>query len=66
MFTIDSNVFAAVTLVIGAVILFRFKGDDSHCFAVLRTCEVAYMTVTWLVYNLLLRSVELPQGRTLE
>ncbi|MHA7306425.1 Pr6Pr family membrane protein [Arthrobacter sp. TMN-49] len=66
MFTIDSNVFAAVTLVIGAVILFRFKGDDAYWFAVLRTCAVAYMTVTGLVYNLLLRSIELPQGRTLE
>lgn len=66
MFTINSNVLAAVTLMIGAVILFRFNRDGPHWFAVLRTCAVTYMTVTGLVYNLLLRSVELPQGRTLE
>lgn len=63
-FTIDSNVLAVVVSAIGAVCLIRAKGDPLW-FARLRLCAVTYMTVTLVVYNLLLRSIQLPQGTTL-
>lgn len=64
-FTIQSNVAAAVTLAIGAVVLLRGEGPDPRRFAVLLTCVATYMITTGVVYNLLLRSIELPQGSTL-
>ncbi len=63
-FTIDSNVGAIVVFAIGAVGLIR-GGGDPRWFALLRACVVTYMTVTFIVYNLLLRGIELPQGTTL-
>ena len=63
-FTIDSNVAAVVVFAIGAVLLIRNQGDP-RWFALLRACAVTYMTVTLVVYNLLLRGIELPQGTTL-
>jgi hypothetical protein len=63
-FTIDSNVGAIVVFAIGAVYLIRGAGDP-RWFALLRACVVSYMTVTFIVYNLLLRGIELPQGTTL-
>lgn len=64
-FTIQSNVVAAVTLAIGAAILLRRRGPDPHGFAVLLTCVAVYMITTGIVYNVLLRGIELPQGSTL-
>lgn len=64
-FTVDSNVASAVVLVIGAVLLLTRDSDDPRWFATLRGVVVSYMVVTGIVYNLLLRSIELPQGATL-
>ena len=65
-FTIQSNVAAVVVFLIGAAILVTRTGEDPAWFTVLRTCVVTYMVVTGIVYNLLLRGIELPQGATLE
>lgn len=65
-FTIQSNVAAVVVFLIGAVILVARTGEDPQWFTVLRACVVTYMVVTGIVYNLLLRGVQLPQGATLE
>jgi hypothetical protein len=67
-FTIQSNVIAAVTLFIGAVLLWRAKSIDEpepRWFAVLLAAATTYMLTTGVVYNVLLRGVELPQGSTL-
>ncbi|GAB2447787.1 carbon starvation protein CstA [Conyzicola lurida] len=64
-FTIGSNVLAAVVLLIGAVLLLRGDGADPGWFTLLRACAVTYMVVTGIVYNTLLRGIELPQGETL-
>ncbi len=65
-FTIESNIIAAATFGIGAGVLLLTKGDGPAWFATLRLGAVTYMTITGLVYNLLLRGYPLPQGRTLE
>jgi hypothetical protein len=65
-FTIESNVGTAVVCLIGAVLLAIRKGEDPHWFTILRAVIVTYMAVTGIVYNLLLRNIELPQGVTLE
>lgn len=65
-FTIQSNVAAIAVFLIGAALLLRGSGPDPHWFLVLRTCVTTYMVVTGIVYNLLLRGVQLPQGATLE
>ncbi len=65
-FTIQSNVAAIVVFLIGAALLVTRTGADPGWFNTLRTCVVTYMVVTGIVYNLLLRNVELPQGATLE
>ena len=65
-FTIDSNLLSVVTLLIGGVLLLRGRGAEPRWFSVLRLTTTTYMTVTLVVYNLLLRNVELPQGTTLE
>lgn len=64
-FTIESNVLSVVVLGIGAVLLLVRRGEDPRWFAVVRISVVTYMAVTGIVYNLLLRGVELPQGSTL-
>ena len=64
-FTIESNLLAVVALVIGAVVLLAGRGPDPRWFAVLRLCAATYMVTTGVVYNLLLRGIELPQGSTL-
>ncbi len=64
-FTILSNVGAIVVFAIGAVCLVRNEGDP-RWFALLRVSVTSYMVVTFIVYNLLLRGIELPQGTTLE
>ena len=63
-FTIDSNIVAAVTLFLGAFLVLR-GGADPRWFAVLRASATTYMVITGIVYNLLLRAIELPQGTTL-
>jgi hypothetical protein len=64
-FTIDSNVGTIVVLLIGAGFVFAKKADP-HWYTVFRVIVVTYMAVTGIVYNLLLRGVELPQGTTVE
>lgn len=64
-FTIDSNVASVVVLLIGAIFAFA-KVRDPHWYTVFRVIVVTYMAVTGIVYNLLLRGIELPQGQTVE
>ncbi|WP_341976571.1 Pr6Pr family membrane protein [Microbacterium sp. LTA6] len=66
-FTIESNLLAAIVLAIGGIWALRHRGDtdsEPQWFAVLLVCVSTYMIVTGIVYNLLLRNVELPQGVT--
>lgn len=65
-FTIQSNVAAIVAMLIGAFFLVTRKGADPAWFNTFRSCAATYMIVTGIVYNLLLRNIELPQGTTLE
>lgn len=65
-FTIQSNVAAIIVFLIGAALLVTRTGQDPDWFNLLRACVATYMVVTGIVYNLLLRGVELPQGATLE
>lgn len=65
-FTIQSNLIVAVTFAIGAVLLVRSGRTDPRWFAVLRACATTYILTTGVVYNLLLRGIELPQGTTVE
>jgi hypothetical protein len=64
-FTIDSNVATIVVCLIGAGFAFA-RRVDPHWYTVFRVIVVTYMAVTGIVYNLLLRGVELPQGTTVE
>jgi hypothetical protein len=66
-FTIESNILAVVTLTIGAILAWASTTTverEPKWFAVLLVCVSTYMIVTGIVYNLLLRGVELPQGTT--
>lgn len=65
-FTILSNLLAAIVLIIAAVWALRHRGDgpEPTWLAVLLVCVSTYMIVTGIVYNTLLRGVELPQGVT--
>lgn len=66
-FTIQSNIAAAVVLVIAAVWGWtrgRRATEESIGIAVALACVTTYMIVTGIVYNTLLRNVELPQGVT--
>lgn len=64
-FTIESNVLTVVVCLIGAVLLIaRREGADPGWFTGLRAATATYMIVTGVVYNLLLRGIELPQGST--
>ena len=68
-FTIQSNVAAAATLTIGAILFWtrgRTTGAEPRWFAVLLACVTTYMVITGIVYNLLLRGIALPQGETVE
>ena len=62
-FTIESNVLSVVVLLIGAAYAFA-KQPDTVWFNVFRAAVVTYMVTTGVVYNLLLRGIELPQGTT--
>src|SRR5690606_20959535 len=63
-FTIQSNLIAAASFAIGAVLLLWGGRTDPRWFAVLRACATTYILTTGVVYNLLLRGIELPQGTT--
>lgn len=65
-FTIESNVGYVVVLLIGAWFMFTRSGADPEWFSILRAVITTYMVTTGIVYNLLLRNIPLPQGRTLE
>ncbi|MFD5214062.1 Pr6Pr family membrane protein [Microbacterium sp. NPDC058345] len=66
-FTVLSNLGAAVALALGAIWAWT-KGRDAarepRWLAVTLCCVATYMIVTGIVYNLLLRGIELPQGST--
>lgn len=63
-FTIDSNSASALVLVaVGLLALWR-REEDPLLYGV-RAAVTTYMVVTGIVYNLLLRNIELPQGMTL-
>jgi hypothetical protein len=64
-FTIDSNVFTVAVFLIGAYLLIRGRTEDPRWFGIARLCVTAYMATTGVVYNVLLRGIELPQGSTL-
>lgn len=66
-FTIESNLLAAIVLAIGAIWALRHRRDtepEPRWLAILLVCVSTYMIVTGIVYNTLLRNVELPQGAT--
>ncbi|MBI5159959.1 MAG: Pr6Pr family membrane protein [Micrococcales bacterium] len=63
-FTIDSNVLAVVVLAVGAVVLLR-GGVEPRLFGTVRAAVTAYMAVTGIVYNLLLRGVNVSEGLVL-
>ena len=63
-FTIESNTAAAVVMLVGAMLLLVRPGPDPAAFTLVRASVVTYMVVTGVVYNLLLRGIELPQGST--
>jgi hypothetical protein len=65
-FTILSNVGAIVVMLVGAWLLFRRTGADPRWYNLFRAAVATYMIITGIVYNLLLRGIELPQGATLE
>lgn len=64
-FTIDSNVGAVVVFAIGAAVLIR-GSRDPRWFGILRVCVTAYMAVTGIVYNALLRGIPVAEGQTVE
>ncbi|MCU1535128.1 MAG: hypothetical protein JWR53_1609 [Glaciihabitans sp.] len=64
-FTVESNILAAIVLLIGAYLLITRTTPDPTWFTVTRASVVTYMVVTGIVYNLLLRGIALPQGTTL-
>jgi len=64
-FTIESNSGSVVVCLIGAWFLVaRRGGPDPRWFTGLRVAVVTYMTVTGIVYNLLLRGIPLEPGAT--
>ncbi|GAA1871350.1 Pr6Pr family membrane protein [Myceligenerans crystallogenes] len=66
-FTIDSNVVAAVALVVAAAWTWtagRGSGREPRWLALLLAGATTYMLVTGVVFNVLLRGIALPQGAT--
>jgi hypothetical protein len=61
-FTIDSNLATAVVFGIGAVLLARGVLPEPHGFSLVRAAVVVYMTITGVVYNLLLRGIPVTAG----
>ncbi|QMU96834.1 hypothetical protein FVO59_06055 [Microbacterium esteraromaticum] len=66
-FTVLSNLAAAVVLAVAAVWAWTTGRDatrEPRWLAVTLACVATYMITTGIVYNLLLRGIELPQGST--
>lgn len=66
-FTIESNVLSVIALAAAAVWAWTRGRAAAHpplWLTVLLTAATAYMLVTGVVYNTLLRGIELPQGQT--
>lgn len=66
-FTILSNLIALVALVLAAAWTLRDRSGTTPeplWLATLLVCASTYMIVTGIVYNLLLRGIQLPQGTT--
>jgi len=63
-FTIESNIAATVVLVMAVGLTLMKKSPV--WFTVLRAVVTTFMVTTGIVYNLLLRGIELPQGATLD
>lgn len=64
-FTILSNVSTIGVMLIGSALLATRTGCDPLWFNTLRASVATYMIVTGIVYNLLLRGIELPPGLSL-
>jgi hypothetical protein len=64
-FTIDSNILTVAVFLIGAVCLIKGESPEPRWLSVGRSGVTAYMATTGVVYNVLLRGIELPQGSTL-
>jgi hypothetical protein len=67
-FTILSNLLAAIVLIVAAVWALRHRHDsrpEPNWLAVSLACASTYMIVTGIVYNTLLRGVEVSEGATL-
>jgi hypothetical protein len=67
-FTIQSNLATAVVLAIAAIWALRRRYDTARepwGIALALTCVTTYMVVTGIVYNTLLRGVEVSEGATL-
>lgn len=65
-FTIQSNLMSVLALGVGAALLLRGRIPEPRGWSTFRACVTTYMVITGIVYNLLLRGIELPQGATLE
>lgn len=66
-FTIQSNLLAAIMLLVGAFWTWRRDGGEDvepRWLSVALAAVTTYMIVTGIVYNTLLRGIELPQGTT--
>lgn len=64
-FTIESNLFAAIVLVIAAVRTWTVREERDPAWLSIALAAVStFMIITGIVYNLLLRGIELPQGDT--
>ncbi|MDQ4215784.1 Pr6Pr family membrane protein [Microbacterium capsulatum] len=65
-FTIESNLGTAIVLILAAIwgLRSRGAGPEPRWLAIPLACTATYMIVTGVVYNTLLRNIELPQGTT--
>jgi len=66
-FTVLSNLAAAIMLLVAAVWAWtsgREVTREPRWLAVMLACVATYMITTGIVYNVLLRGIELPQGST--
>lgn len=64
-FTIDSNILTVAVFLVGAVLMIRGTDVDPEWFGVGRAAVTAFMATTGIVYNTLLRGVEVSEGATL-
>lgn len=64
-FTVESNILTVAVFLIGAILLIRSADPDPLWFGVSRAAVTAYMATTGIVYNTLLRGIEVSEGATL-